>query len=217
MSEQDMKQREAISAMADGQLSDLELAWTLDVLRSDRDAVAAWHCYHVVGDVMRGSASTDAGRDAAFLQRLRGGLEHEANAIRAFNPVLSRVDGRSEPVEPLDTVGERSSANDAHFSWRWVAGVAVTAIAVTVAWMAVPGTQQSGVTPILAKLPESVPSASPVSTAMMLAESSVGQQSMIRDPKLDQWLDAHRQFGGVSALQVPAGFVRNATFEGAAR
>jgi sigma-E factor negative regulatory protein RseA len=28
---------------------------------------------------------------------------------------------------------------------------------------------------------------------------------------------AHRQFGGASALQMPAGFLRNATFEGPAR
>jgi sigma-E factor negative regulatory protein RseA len=34
---------------------------------------------------------------------------------------------------------------------------------------------------------------------------------------LDQLLAAHQQFGGTSALQMPAGFVRNATFERPAR
>ena len=41
---------------------------------------------------------------------------------------------------------------------------------------------------------------------------------MIRDPRLDEMLAAHRQLGGgASALQSPAGMLRNATFEGPAR
>jgi sigma-E factor negative regulatory protein RseA len=40
---------------------------------------------------------------------------------------------------------------------------------------------------------------------------------MMRDPRLDALLAAHKQFGATSALQTPAGFLRNATFEGAAR
>jgi sigma-E factor negative regulatory protein RseA len=37
---------------------------------------------------------------------------------------------------------------------------------------------------------------------------------MIRDPQLDALLAAHKQFGGASALQTPAGCLRNATFQG---
>jgi sigma-E factor negative regulatory protein RseA len=40
---------------------------------------------------------------------------------------------------------------------------------------------------------------------------------MIRDPRLDELLAAHKQFGGASALQQPAGFLRNATFQPAGR
>jgi sigma-E factor negative regulatory protein RseA len=40
---------------------------------------------------------------------------------------------------------------------------------------------------------------------------------MIRDPRLDALLAAHRQFGGTSALQMPSGFLRNATFEESSR
>ncbi len=36
---------------------------------------------------------------------------------------------------------------------------------------------------------------------------------MLRDPRLDELLAAHRQFGGTSALQMASGFLRNATFE----
>jgi len=69
---------------------------------------------------------------------------------------------------------------------------------------------------MLAQVPAPAPLAGTASAAAM-AEAVVDQPAMIRDPKLDQWLAAHRQFGGASALQAPAGFVRNATFEGATR
>ena len=40
-------------------------------------------------------------------------------------------------------------------------------------------------------------------------------QVMLRDPRLDQLLEAHQQAGGAS--QMPSGFLRNATFEGQSR
>jgi sigma-E factor negative regulatory protein RseA len=40
-------------------------------------------------------------------------------------------------------------------------------------------------------------------------------QVMLRDPRLDQLLEAHRQAAG--GAQMPSGFLRNATFEGASR
>jgi sigma-E factor negative regulatory protein RseA len=49
------------------------------------------------------------------------------------------------------------------------------------------------------------------------AAASDEPQVMMRDPQLDALLAAHRQLGGTSALQMPAGFLRNATFEGVAR
>ena len=38
---------------------------------------------------------------------------------------------------------------------------------------------------------------------------------LIRDARLDQYLAAHKQFGGSSALSVPSGFLRSATYDGA--
>ncbi len=40
---------------------------------------------------------------------------------------------------------------------------------------------------------------------------------MLRDARLDELMAAHKQFGGTSALQKPAGFLRNATFDGPTR
>jgi sigma-E factor negative regulatory protein RseA len=49
------------------------------------------------------------------------------------------------------------------------------------------------------------------------AASDPRAPAMLRDPRLDQLLAAHRQLGGATALQAPSGFLRNATFEGPAR
>ena len=52
---------------------------------------------------------------------------------------------------------------------------------------------------------------------------SLGFQHILTDlPSIDKEQDegllaAHKQFGGTSALQMPAGFLRNATFEGGGR
>ena len=201
MTEQDIKLREAISAMADGQLSGAELARTLELVRADEAAVATWRNYHLVGEVMRGGAASDASRDSAFLQRLRGKLDQEVIANPAVTPSSFRVD--------------RPSANDSRFRWGWAAGLAATVVAMTVGWVAVPGAWQSEGAAVLAQQP--IPARSTGYASEVQPDTPSRQQAMIRDPKLDQWLAAHRQFGGASALQVPAGFVRNATFEGAAR
>lgn len=213
MTEQDMKQREAISTMTDGQLTGVELAQSLEALRTDDAAVDAWHCYHLVGDVMRGGLSCDPRRDSAFLQRLRLSLEQEVGAPRLREPQVSSAERTVESLVALGVPAKRPSANDARFRWRGVAGLTVVAVAVAVAWMSMPGTRQPEGEPALAQLP--TPSASPVAV-MGLPDMTVQQQVMLRDPKLDQWLAAHRQFGGASALQMPVGFVRNATFQGAA-
>ena len=39
------------------------------------------------------------------------------------------------------------------------------------------------------------------------------QGPVLRDPRLEELMAAHRQAGGMSALQMPAGFLRNAAFD----
>jgi sigma-E factor negative regulatory protein RseA len=88
----------------------------------------------------------------------------------------------------------QEAANDASFRWKLVAGFASLAAVAAIGWTVVGG---------LAGKPEQ---------GTVLAGSERG--AMIRDPRLDEFLAAHRQLGGASALQMPAGFLRNATFEG---
>jgi sigma-E factor negative regulatory protein RseA len=57
----------------------------------------------------------------------------------------------------------------------------------------------------------SAPSSQVTPTALVTADGA--SELMIRDPQLDALLAAHRQMGGATALQMPSGFLRNATFD----
>ena len=58
---------------------------------------------------------------------------------------------------------------------------------------------------------------SQVNGADMNATMDAASGVMLRDPRLDELMAAHKQFGGTSALQMPSGFLRNATFDGPTR
>jgi len=113
---------------------------------------------------------------------------------------LQRLKVRLEPAAPLPLCPDAANripaqhigngaANDSSGRWKLLAGLASLAAMAVIGWQLVGG----------------------------LAEHGVAQQAMIRDPQLDALLAAHRQSGGSSALQMSAGFLRNATFEGASR
>jgi sigma-E factor negative regulatory protein RseA len=93
-----------------------------------------------------------------------------------------------------------------------VAGLASLALVSVIGWQALNGWGDQGATVQLAQ------KAVPLVNSTVVAEpagAALGSPPMLRDPQLDALLAAHRQFGGTSALQMPAGFLRNATFEGA--
>jgi sigma-E factor negative regulatory protein RseA len=123
----------------------------------------------------------------AFLSKLQRRLREEAVAA----PV---------PAPAVTAITTREAAND----WRWkvAAGVASVAAVVAVGWnvWSAGGSAQ----PQLAAAPQ----------AAAVVEASA--TPMMRDPRLDRLLAAHREFGGATALGNTSGFLRNATFEGPA-
>jgi sigma-E factor negative regulatory protein RseA len=168
---------------------------------ADRATLATWHAYHLIGDVLRSGDASRAAAPQPFLDRLSARLAQEpcpqpelASSVVAVQPRWSSA----------------VAANDASMRWKLLAGVASIAAVAAVGWSVV-ATGAGGAPaaqPQLAAAPQQ-------QAAPVLARSEAGV--MIRDPRLDELLAAHRQFGGASALQMPAGFVRNATFEGPAR
>lgn len=215
MNDKSSIQRELISALADGQLRGKEFARVVELVATDSDARATWHAYHRVGDLMRNAHSVDCVRgddSPAFLARFQSRLEQEVQTARP-NGVASPLSSEASNLianypEQTGTIAQISSknasANDTSFHWKLLAGVASVAAVAAVSWGLIAGASGSAGAPQLAQATTSQP-------------QPEQPQVMIRDPHLDALLAAHKQFGGTSALQMPAGFLRNATFEGAAR
>lgn len=222
MVDQSIESAQRVSALVDGQLQGDELAHALADLASSSEARANWDTYHLIGNVMRSGASQARTHDADFVRRLR--LKMADNAIEFV--AVEAIDIRATGLNNSKYV----SANDA--SWRRVAGVAAIALAGVLAWQGLhwassanPANapqlaQQNAAPSVPASLSVALAGVSPtpVGSALIRSDGSSAlalsaEPVMIRDPQLDALLAAHRRFGGASALQVPAGFVRNATFE----
>lgn len=197
-----MRKREAVSDVMDGRLHGQAFSDAVRVLDADESARLAWHAYHVVGDVLRSSELATCQGDAAFLERLRGRLQREQhrNPMAVVDPAAGASGVTMGAAPP--------AANDPLFPWKWAAGFFSVLAAVAIGWnmrgLAAPGMDES-----VSVAADAVRQAEPALTQ--------GEQVMIRDARLDQLLQAHRQSGGASALQVPSGFLRNATFEVSAR
>jgi sigma-E factor negative regulatory protein RseA len=199
-----LQRREQVSALADGELAGQEFAVTMGLMAQEADVRQTWHRYHLVGDLMREAqpAALVQGNDsAAFLARFQKLLAQESQTqpTETSNLIANNVDlTRANGLKDAQT----GSANDASFRWKLLAGVASLATVAAVSW-SVFGIADS--------------STGNAQLAQAVAAPPEVPQVMLRDPHLDALLAAHKQFGGTSALQMPAGFLRNATFEGESR
>ena len=92
-----------------------------------------------------------------------------------------------------------------------MAGLASLAAVVAVSWTLIENVSSPvGGGPQLA-LVSSPATTSP--TGAVVVQTAQGQ--VLRDARLEELLAEHRQYGGMSALQMPAGFLRNATYDAA--
>lgn len=236
MNEDLNKIHEQVSALADGQLRGLEFAQTVEMITTRSDLRSSWHTYHVIGDVLRSSELVQSSSDAGFLARFQSRMvvengQSEAKVLMQSSAELqANVDSvssgehRFAPAAELPSIAE--SANESGFRWKLVAGFASVAAVAAIGWSAATGLyDQSGRSDgaQLASTSQTLPVTSaviaslPATTTQTVNIAGSGPLVMIRDPHLDALLAAHKQFGGTSALQMPTGFLRNATFEGAAR
>lgn len=182
--------REMISALADGQLQGDAFAQGVDLCANDREALEAWQAYHLIGDVLRSGDLASGTAPSLFLSRMQDRLKDEP----APQPQLAAA--------PVVRVASDVAANDGSFRWKVVAGFASVAAVAAIGWTVV-GTRDK---PEGAQLARAAASGTTVLTGTQ-------QGMMIRDARLDELMAAHRQLGGGSALQTPAGFLRNATFD----
>jgi sigma-E factor negative regulatory protein RseA len=195
---------ERISALIDGDLHAGECADVLNRLLVDTESIQTWHVYQVVGDVLRSPELAPGRGDLAFLgkleQRLAQELESQSVSLN-FN--LSETLGRS--LTATESIC-RPAGNESVYRWKVLAGVACSAL------VAVVGSGLWSETNLRLEGDFALGNSGNTTALIVGTETPVGP--MLRDPRLDELITAHRQLGGHSALQIPAGFLRNATYEG---
>lgn len=206
MTDTSLVNTELVSALVDGQARGDEFSQAMALLERCGEARQRWHAYHVVGDALRTGQAAVSPHEADFVLRLRARLHQESMPSGLQTSPDSMTADAAMPGAKDPQGRQRASANDRH--WRLVAGLASVAMVGVFAWQGYQGTGSPQAQ--LASAPVAQPANSP-----QLAVGSV--PVMLRDPQLDALLAAHRQFGGTSALQMPTGFLRNATFEEGAR
>jgi sigma-E factor negative regulatory protein RseA len=190
---ENMDKRELVSALADGQLAGDAFARGVEIASTDSAARDAWHAYHLIGDVLRSSDLANCAPAERFLLRLQERLREEPAGFAVSTPVITT------------TAPEIEAANDGSFRWKVVAGAASFAAVSAIAWTLIgsaPGREGA----------QLAASRSAAGTVLTSSERGV----MIRDPRLDEFMSAHRQMGGAT-LVAPAGYLRNATFDAPAR
>ena len=240
----DLLQREQLSALADGEAQHAYMQAALSYAESD-EGQQTWRMYHVIGDVLRSPELAHHSQHnllPGLRQRL---LEEPARKPQGLEQgVLSSVAsavqqqavGNGAPVVQLG----REAANASVFRWKMAAGVASVAAVAAIGWSVMLGTSASSQMPQAAQLAQST-QAAPVlaaatdrqapqallaarnavepplgagaqSSAVVAVEGPHGQSMMLRDPRLDELLAAQTEQGSAPSLQMPASFLRNASF-----
>jgi sigma-E factor negative regulatory protein RseA len=198
--DQCLQSSELVSALMDGALDGEDFARALDVLAEDDSATSTWATYHLVGQAMRFEGEALQAHDPAFVSRLRDKLAENTPELIVLDPLSIRADGQISLKNPV--------ANDPW--WRRVAGLASVAVVGVLAWQGVVW-MGAGRSPETTLAQQSVAPAQ-LDAPQALVTADGASSLMIRDPQLDALLAAHRQVGGANALQMPTGFLRNATF-----
>jgi sigma-E factor negative regulatory protein RseA len=204
-----------LCALLDGELSEAELSDWLAREPDLSDVALHGQAHQLIGDVLRGQAALTGGTSACvFLAGVQARLHLEVRAEAV--PTESVL-----PAPAIEVPQVRApAANDAVFRWKLVAGLASLAAVMAVSWTVL-GTTPGGAGPgagapqlaLSQPSPEGVTSTSATTSLVVNTRQGV----LIRDAELEALMAEHRHYGGVSALQMPAGFLRNATFDPDAR
>lgn len=208
--------RRALSALLDGEADEPERAEACGAWRADAQARAQWHAWHLIGDVMRSDdlAST-ADHDAAFLDRLRSRLQQEPvvlapgrwDADRAADVQADTAEAPESMEAPAPAHWVVRTVAQPRLRRRWAASAAVAAGFMAVAGALVvlrsgaPGMgeaapQLAGGSPVPALAGQGNLAAGPAGPATYVVQ---------RNPDLDRYLAAHRQFAQGPALAAPGG------------
>ena len=206
--------RQALSALADGELAGADGASACATWHGDAAARRDWHAWHLIGDVLRSDElASHPGADLTFCVALRTRL--------AAEPVVLAPKARQGDA----VVGLWRSSRSG--STRWMFGSAAAAGFVLVAGTFAVLRTVDAPAPIPVARADGAAASAAVglassASAIVVAEAAprdvvIADQRLIRDAQLDRYLVAHKQFAGTSALGVPSVFLRSATVDSASR
>jgi len=189
---------ERLSAFVDGELFDGERPHTI-LAAFDQEDRADWSCYHLIGDALRSDdLAVSPAASSAFMSGFSARFESEAHVLApASIPVARRLLSLRRRVVPA---------------------FAVAAAAATLTWIVMP--QLQGVNPAagVAQMASVAPHADSVQRVAMasmpvatVAQANPQDGNIIRDANLDQYLEAHQQFGLQPVVSSSASLIRAAS------
>lgn len=188
-----------LSALVDGEVDAGGLERSCVAWRDNLRLRAAWHSYHLIGDVMRSDQLASApARDEVFLQAFRDRLADEP-VVLAPMPASAAADAEIALPSP----------------WRraWMtpvvvaAGFAAVAGVMVVSRMAAPSPASS--TMSLAAVPASSADVRRATTTLTPGLPAHADPQLVRDARLDRYFEAHREAFVGNALGVPGGSLRS--------
>lgn len=184
---------ELLSALVDGEPRGDDLDLALSACRDDDGLLERWSAYHLIGDALRfptvGVQLAGGGFRQRFAQRLA--LEPDHAVKPPQRPDLS--------TKVVGAAPHASAANDHSFRWKLLAGFASLIAVSAVSWSLFS----------LVNLESAQLAVLPSAEQVLIATP---QGPLVRDARLNEWMEAHRQLGS-SPTQMPSGFLRSATFE----
>lgn len=229
--------RERLSALVDGEGDGSACAAALRDWCDDADCRRDWHAWQLIGDVLRSEdLASDPRRDVDLCSAVRARLAAEPVVLA---PAPLRADG-SQPGRQRP--GRLTIASAVAAGFVLVVGsitllrpgeparpegrALALADRATLPASAQPSTTVATASPGGPARPGETAAGNGVVSGVVGTERPASHEpvarvdraagrapTLIRDPELDRYLVAHKQFAGTSALGVPSAFLRSATVE----
>jgi sigma-E factor negative regulatory protein RseA len=170
---------DALSALMDGELNELDAQREIARLRNDPEARERWESFHVIGDAMRGQSVLSAGFSASLASRF-------AEEPTVLSPRrLSRQTKRAA-------------------TYALSAAASLCAVAF-VGWVALGPTGLIGPQASVAPLSSGLP----VSAQAGAAQPVMAETSVSSDGRMNEYLLAHQGFSPSTAIQGLAPYIRS--------
>ncbi|WP_322056566.1 sigma-E factor negative regulatory protein [Paraburkholderia sp. J63] len=193
---------EQLSAFVDGEMAGDEQHLNAILSGLDQAGRTAWSSYHLIGDVLR---SDDLAMSPAASQSFMAGFaarfeaEPQVLAPAALPAAASAHNGRVSRILALRR--------------RVVPSLAVAAAAATLTWIVMPQMRSAGMAgaPQIASVQSAGDPVQRVAMNTAPVQTVAAQDgNIIRDARLDEYLEAHQQFAQQPVMSDSMPFIRSA-------